>query len=275
MPDVTWEKTLADGKKVKVTALLVDNVREGGDEFEARYAELSGPADFIVYNGHAGLGANIRKLAGMGEWQPGQYTIVFMNGCDTYAYVDSALADARAAINDDDPTGTKHLDIMTNGMPSFFADMSDATMAIFRGLLSYDDPQTYEQIMANIASEEVVLVSGEQDNVFVPGARDGDGGEEGWEGLEASGTVKRNEERRFQTPKLAAGQYIFEMTGTADADLYVRTGAAPTEASFECRPFKTGSNETCTLTLNTPAEVHVMIRGWASSSKFELSAGVK
>jgi hypothetical protein len=275
MPDVTWEKTLADGKKVKVTSLLVDNVREGGDAFEARYAELSGPADFIVYNGHAGLGANIRKLAGMGDWQPGQYTIVFMNGCDTYAYVDSALADARAAINDDDPTGTKHLDIMTNGMPSFFADMSDATMAIFRGLLSYDDPQTYEQIMANIASEEVVLVSGEQDNVFVPGARDGDGGEAGWEGLEASGTVKRNEERRFQTPKLAAGQYFFEMSGTGDADLYVRTGAAPTEASFECRPFKTGSNEGCMLTLNTAAEVHVMVRGWASSSTFELIAGAQ
>lgn len=269
-PDITWEKTLPDGKKVKVTALLVDNVREGGAAFEARYAELSGPADFIVYNGHAGLGANIRKLARMGEWEEGQYTIVFMNGCDTYAYVDSALADARAEINADDPTGTKHLDMMTNGMPSFFADMSDATMAVFRGLLSYDDPMTYEQIMANIASEEVVLVSGEQDNVFVPGGEGGGEGEGDWQGLDASGTVKRNQEIRFQTPKLAAGRYVFEMTGTADADLYVRTGAAPTEQSFECRPFKSGSNEACTLTLNTAAEVHVMVRGWAASSTFEL-----
>lgn len=274
LPDVTWEKTLADGRKVKVTALLVDNVREGGAQFEARYAELSGPADFIVYNGHAGLGANIRKLARMGDWEVGQYTIVFMNGCDTYAYVDSALADARAEINADDPTGTKHLDIMTNGMPSFFADMSDATMAIFRGLLSYDDPQTYEQIMANIASDEVVLVSGEQDNVFVPGGGGGGGGEEGWDGLEGSGTVKRNEERRFETPVLAAGRYVFEMTGTADADLYVRTGAAPTQQSYECRPFKTGSTEACTLTLNTPSAVHVMVRGWAASSTFELSGSV-
>lgn len=271
MPDVTWEKTLADGRKVKVTALLVDNVREGGAAFEARYAEMSGPADFIVYNGHAGLGANIRKLARMGEWEEGQYTIVFMNGCDTYTYVDSALADARAEINADDPTGTKHLDMMTNAMPSFFADMSDATMAIFRGLLSYDNPQTYEQIMANIASDEVVLVSGEQDNVFVPGGGGGGGGAGSWAGLEESGTVKKNQELRFQTPKLAAGRYVFEMTGTADADLYVRTGAAPTEQSFECRPFKSGSNEACSVTLNTAAEIHVMVRGWAASSSFQLS----
>lgn len=269
MPDVTWSATLADGRRVQVTSLLVDNVRDGGPAFDARYGELSSAADFIVYNGHAGLGANIRALAGKGEWVEGQYTIVFMNGCDTYAYVDSALFDAHAAINADDPNGTKYVDIMTNGMPSFFAEMSNATMAIFRGLLRYDDPQTYEQIMANIDSDEVVLVSGEQDNTFVPG-RSGGEGEGNWDGLEASGTIKRNEERRFETPTLAAGRYVFEMTGTADADLYVRTGAAPTQQSFECRPFKTGSNEACTLTLNTPAAVHVMVRGWAASSSFEL-----
>ena len=270
MPDVTWNATLADGRKVQVTALLVDNVREGGPAFEARYAELSSRADFVVYNGHAGLGANIRALAQMGEWIEGQYAIVFMNGCDTYAYVDSALFDAHADVNADDPAGTKYLDIMTNGMPSFFAEMSNATMAIFRGLMNYQEPQTFEQIMANIDSDEVVLVSGEQDNTFVPGGGGGGGGEPNWIGLDESGTVTRNQERRFQTPQLAAGRYVFEMTGTADADLYVRTGTAPTEQSFECRPFKSGSSEACSLTLNTAAQVHVMVRGWAPSSNFRL-----
>ncbi len=271
MPDITWSVTRADGRRVQVTALLVDNVRTAGAAFDARYGELSTRADVIVYGGHAGLGANVRALARKGEWVAGQYVIVFENGCDTYAYVDGALFDAHAAINADDPNGTRHVDLMMNAMPSFFAEMSNGTMAIMRGLLSYENPMTYEQIMTSIDSDEVVLVSGEQDNVFVPGGRMGGGGTEGWEGLEASGTVTKNQERRFETPVLAPGRYVFEMTGTADADLYVRTGAAPTESTFECRPFKTGSNEACTVELTTAAAIHVMVRGWASSSSFELS----
>jgi hypothetical protein len=54
VPDVTFEATLAGGKKVKVTALLVDNVRTAGATFDARYEALSTTADLISYSGHAG-----------------------------------------------------------------------------------------------------------------------------------------------------------------------------------------------------------------------------
>lgn len=36
--------------------------------------------------------------------------------------------------------------------------------------------------------------------------------------------------------------------GTGDADLYVKAGANPTSSSYNCRPYKTGNSETCTLT---------------------------
>ena len=52
-----------------------------------------------------------------------------MNGCDTFAYVDDALADIRQRLNPDDPTGTRYLDVLTNVMPSYFRDMGDASMA--------------------------------------------------------------------------------------------------------------------------------------------------
>jgi hypothetical protein len=115
--DVTIESTLANGKKVRVTSFLVDNVREGGPEFERRYNELSGDADVIVYNGHAGLGQNVRALARMGTFKPAKYQIVYMNGCDTFAYVDGHLAESRAQLNPDDPKGTKYMEIITNSMP--------------------------------------------------------------------------------------------------------------------------------------------------------------
>lgn len=268
VPEITFNATLADGNTIEVVAILVDNVRTAGSEFDSRYAELSADADIIVYNGHAGLGANIRALANKGRWVAGQYVIVFMNGCDTFAYVDSSLADAHMAVNSDDTTGTKYMDIVTNAMPSFFRSMAGATMSLVRGLIRYDEPQTYEQIFRNIDRSQVVLVSGEEDNEYVPGG--GGDAVDRWDGLDENGVVARDAETRFETPTLPAGTYTFELTGTEDADLYVRIGNQPTTALFDCRPYKTGSNERCQVELDAPNVVHVMVRGWASSSEWEL-----
>ncbi|MBD3654404.1 S8 family serine peptidase [Kangiella sp.] len=35
--------------------------------------------------------------------------------------------------------------------------------------------------------------------------------------------------------------------GTGDADLYVRKGAQPTSSTYDCRPYKTGNNESCSF----------------------------
>ncbi len=168
LPDVEFQATLADGRSVIVNALLVDEVSSATQAFYDRYEALSTRADFIAYNGHAGLGANIRTLASKGKFVAGQYVIVFMNGCDTYTYVDGALAEMRATLNPDDPTGTKFMDFALNAEPAFFASDSGASMAFINGLLSYDKPLTYEQILSNIDTAQVVLVSGEQDNTFKP-----------------------------------------------------------------------------------------------------------
>ena len=157
-----------DGRKVVVNGFMVDSIQSADEDFWQSYEALTPSADYIIYNGHSGLGSNIRKLAGKGVWKTGQYAIVFMNGCDTYAYLDSALADAHAAVNEDDPEGTKYLDIVANAMPSMFIDMPDATMAIFNGLMSYNAPMTYEAILDNISAYEVALVTGEHDNTYTP-----------------------------------------------------------------------------------------------------------
>ncbi|MBE7450670.1 MAG: hypothetical protein HS111_17765 [Kofleriaceae bacterium] len=268
--DIEWVATLPGGRTIRVNALLTDNVRTAlnGTAFRTRYEALSTRADLIVYNGHAGLGANVRALARAGKWVPGQYMIMFENGCDTYAYVDGALAQAHAEINPDDPDGTKYVDIVTNAMPAYFSSMPNATMALFRGLAAYDAPRTYEQIFAGVDRSQVVLVTGEQDNTFTPG---GGGQPQPWAGLADSGTVTKNQVVKHVTPTLAAGTYVFELTGTADADLYVRVGSEPTTATYDCRPYKASSNETCEVKLAAPAAIHVHVRGYAASSTFELA----
>ena len=268
-PDIEFNATLPDGKKIKVVALLTDNVQTGLSQtaFRQRYETLSTRADFITYNGHAGLGANVRALARAGKWVAGQYVVVFMNGCDTMAYIDGSLSAAHKSINPDDTTGYKYIDIVNNGMPAYFADMSEASTAMLRGFLSYEDPKTYEQIFAKVASAQLVMVTGEHDNQFTPG---GGGNPEPWAGLTEEGTLARNANKTFTTPTLAAGTYQFSITGTGDADLYVKVGSAPTKTSYDCRPYKAGSNETCKVTLAQPAPIGVMVNGYATSSTFEL-----
>ena len=275
VPDITFTADIGGGKSIEVVALMVDNIRTAGPDFDRRYEALSGKADLIAYNGHAGLGANIRALASKGRWESDQYAMVFMNGCDTYAYVDSALFDAHSAVNPNDPDGTQHLDLVTNAMPSFFKNMSASTMALMRGLMQTDDPMTYEQIFKNISSTQVILVSGEHDNVFVPGFGEDRDEPTEWGGLSADGEVTRDEEVRFETPVLAPGSYVFEMDGTRDADLYVKVGSAPSTKSFDCRPFRAGSRETCLVEINSPTTLHVMVRGWATSSTFVLEGSRK
>ena len=202
---------------------------------------------------------SIRALARKGEWVTGQYAMMFINGCDTYAYVDSALYDAHADINADDPTGTKYVDIVTNAMPAFFHEVANSTLVLTRGLLSYDDPMTYEQMFEDIDADQVVLVSGEEDNTFVPG---GKGGE--FETLTFTGSVQREQDEVFSPGMLQPGTYTFTLSHDpanpgGDADLYVRVGAEPTANEWDCRPYAGGSDEVCELTLTEAAQVFALV----------------
>ncbi|AKU93555.1 Alkaline serine protease [Labilithrix luteola] len=281
-PDIQFDATLADGKKVKVTALLVDNIASTPRSFDVRYEALSPTADVIAYNGHAGLGQNVRALARKGRFVSGKYQIIFMNGCDTFAYVDGSLAQTRAALNPDDPTGTKYMEFVTNAMPSFFQSMSNASTTLFKGLLSYSAPKTYDKIFEGIDTREVVLVTGEEDNVFTPGmpiGSNGTGGVDGGAGdggsgatgtftpFEESGTLAKNESKSY-VYDVPAGTYKVDLSGTGDADLYVRKDQAATKSLYDCRPYKAGSVESCSVTFATAGKLHVMVNGYAAQSTY-------
>jgi hypothetical protein len=268
-PDITFRVERPDGRVVEVVALLVDNVRTAGPEFDARYEGLSGDADLIFYNGHAGLGANVRALARKGEFVAGKYQIFFMNGCDSFAYVDGHLVETRAQLNPDDPQGSRYMDMITNVMPSYFSRMDDGSMAIINGLLSYDAPMTYEQIFKNIDRSEVVVVTGEEDNVFEPGFDP----ERpiAWAGIEEAGAVAPGEALSYELGELPAGTYQFTMTEDAsepggDADLYLAVGRPATTSDWDERPYEVGSNEQITLKLDAPATVHLMVLGYEHMS---------
>jgi hypothetical protein len=48
-------------------------------------------------------------------------------------------------------------------------------------------------------------------------------------------------------PVVAGTKIVVELSGTADADLYVRVGSQPTEQAYDCRPYEGTSAEKCEL----------------------------
>lgn len=58
--------------------------------------------------------------------------------------------------------------------------------------------------------------------------------------------------------------------GTGDADLYVRFGTAPTTTTYNCRPYLSGNNETCTITNIQAGTYHVNVRAYSAYSNVSL-----
>ncbi len=50
--------------------------------------------------------------------------------------------------------------------------------------------------------------------------------------------------------------------GTGDADLYVRSGTAPTTSSYNCRPYKNGNTESCVISNPAAGVWHVGVRAY-------------
>ncbi|HEY4292314.1 M4 family metallopeptidase [Luteibacter sp.] len=75
------------------------------------------------------------------------------------------------------------------------------------------------------------------------------------------------------TVSAAAGTLTVTMSGgTGDADLYVRRGSAPTTSTYTCRPYLTGNNETCTISVSSAATYYIQVRGYSAYSGVALKA---
>ena len=86
-----------------------------------------------------------------------------------------------------------------------------------------------------------------------------------------SGTLNSN--RYYCANAAAFASTLFTITGgTGDADLYVRFGAAPTKTTYDCRPYKTGNTEACTVPVQpTAGKYWIMINAAQAYSGVTLS----
>ncbi|WP_404371638.1 M4 family metallopeptidase [Corallococcus coralloides] len=73
-------------------------------------------------------------------------------------------------------------------------------------------------------------------------------------------------------PASKASTYVMS-GGTGDADMYIKFGSAPTTTSYDCRPYLSGNNETCSAAAKTASgKMYIMLRGYSAYSSVSLKA---
>ncbi len=81
--------------------------------------------------------------------------------------------------------------------------------------------------------------------------------------------MAQGEEDRYGAFSVVPGS-VFSATmgnGSGDPDLYVRFGAEPTTRDYDCRPYRNGATETCSLIVpDGVSEAYFMVRGYRSGT---------
>ncbi|WP_086934017.1 pre-peptidase C-terminal domain-containing protein [Agarilytica rhodophyticola] len=95
------------------------------------------------------------------------------------------------------------------------------------------------------------------------------------DGVPVTGISGATNSERFFTVNVPAGTQSLRVLmrgGSGDADLYVKAGSKPTLNDFDCRPFRSGNDETCRIDSPQAGTYHVLIHGFSSFSDTSVEA---
>ena len=115
-------------------------------------------------------------------------------------------------------------------------------------------------------------------NAAVTAAKGGGGGSGGstlTSGVPVSGLAGATGASLNYTIAVPAGRSTLTVKiagGSGDADLYVRFGSAPTDATYACRPYLSGNNETCTISAPSTGTYYIRVKAYSTFSGVTLTA---
>lgn len=139
----------ADGDliEIRVTRLLAETASTSTNVTFAKFFKAAlETADVIIYAGHSGLGGNLdldnlQQKAGAFEFDQEKKQLFFFDGCSTYSYYLSMFEQEK----------TKgQIDIMTNGLTSYFAQQSPIQKALFRHLFKVNTDPTWSEVLQDM-----------------------------------------------------------------------------------------------------------------------------
>ncbi len=100
------------------------------------------------------------------------YQLVYWGGCNSYSYYTLPFFEFKAHVaNGADPNGTKGLDIIANGLPSYFHLNADNAAIALKHLLNWESRPSYQTIVNELEAKAqssgidvLVAVLGDEDN---------------------------------------------------------------------------------------------------------------
>lgn len=100
------------------------------------------------------------------------YQLIYWAGCNSYSYYTLPFFDLKAQLNPEaDPNGTRHLDIISNTLPSLFAFNAANANILFQSLMRRNEKASYQSIVDQIENlalrsgyDVIVNVLGDEDN---------------------------------------------------------------------------------------------------------------
>lgn len=172
----TWDPPGADTPPVEVRVQLLladsdinaDSRRERPDyTFHNYLIPAFRDADIIIYDGHSGLGANLKlKNLPNFRFRKDKYQIFFFNGCSTYPYYNGSFFEAKQG-------GARNLEVITTGLPTLSSTSAPNVLAVLKRFLD-GRFVTYQTIMRELedsnSAEGTYLsaVNGDEDNRWAP-----------------------------------------------------------------------------------------------------------
>lgn len=152
----------------------------------------------------------------------------------------------------------------------------------WRALTSYDSDSVMHYPQCNGTGDwSLTLTASDKTGIKAlyddsTGGGNGGGGNGGGDtGVETTSTttdsVSRRKWKHYYVDAESGTTVNSSITGTGDADLYVRVGSQPTSRNYDCRPYANGSTESCSVNVgSSDATVYSSVYGY-SASTFTLS----
>lgn len=135
---------------------------------------------FFGWFGHSrvGSGFDAERFGQMLLSDPGYYSVtanyqmVYWGGCNSYSYYTLPFFEFKARVaGGADPKGTKGLDIIANGLPSYFMLNADNASIVLGRLLNWQQKPSYQSIVDELEARAhqvginvLVAVLGDEDN---------------------------------------------------------------------------------------------------------------
>lgn len=170
-----FTKISGRGTQAKKLSLLIFFGASGIDEnavsFQWFLKDAMEKSSIMIYAGHSGLGEHLDLKAIEKERgfviRPAmdRYQIYFFNSCSSYPYYNSQYFARK--IQPQDPRGTRQLDILTNGLSTYFHVLPDTIFALVNAVDAAAAGRlrvNYQTLARQIDTGNLFGVNGDEDN---------------------------------------------------------------------------------------------------------------